>query len=249
MANDKPPAPPQARAFDTVLQRAEMISPLVRALFLELPGIERFDFTPGQFITLLLPLPELGEESKRSYSIASSPNGTGLIELAVTHVVGGPASTWLHEIPAGTRIPATGPHGFFTMDKPPDADMCFVATGTGVTPIRPMLHRVFEVGTTRQMTLFFGCRFENDILYRAEFEGLAAKHANFRFVPTLSRAPDSWKGARGYVQTHLQSEFIDQRRTDVDVYVCGLSRMVEDVRARLKGAGWVRQKIHQELYD
>jgi NAD(P)H-flavin reductase len=54
-----------------------------------------------------------------------------------------------------------------------------------------------------QFWLLFGARRESDIYYREEFEQLAAKHANFHFLPTLSRAEAEWKGLRGYVQEHL----------------------------------------------
>jgi CDP-4-dehydro-6-deoxyglucose reductase len=239
----------EARPYLATLVQAERLSPSVRSLHFALADCERFDFVPGQFVSLVVPLPELGQDNARSYSLASYPDGSNRIEIAVTHVQGGPGSTWLHELEPGAQVDLSGPYGFFTLEQPPPAPMCFVATGTGITPIRPMLRRVFESGTEHDVTLVFGIRHEEDILYRAEFEDLAKRHAHFRFLPTLTWPPPAWSGATGRVQGHVDRLLIDARRLDADVYICGLRRMVDDVRARLKAAGWDRKKLHQERYD
>lgn len=238
-----------ARPFVAMLERVREIAPTVKSFHFRLDGLDVFDFIPGQFVTLLFPLPELGAENKRSYSIASYPDGQPRIELAVTRVDTGVASKWLHDREPGAAIPGSGPYGFFVLDQPPNADLCFVATGTGITPIRPMLRRVFEIGTPHSVTLLFGCRHPGDILYRAEFEALAQQHPNFHFVPTLSQPDSAWSGRTGYVQTHIERDFIASTRTDTQFFVCGLKKMVEDVRGKLRAAGWDRKAIHRELYD
>jgi CDP-4-dehydro-6-deoxyglucose reductase len=235
--------------YTAVVTGAELLSPEVRSVTFSLRDTARFDFTPGQFVSLAVPLPELGADRLRSYSIASPPDGGASLEIAVARVAGGHASRWLHEVRPGAEVRLTGPYGFFTLESPPAAPLCFVATGTGVTPIRPMLRRVFEIGTPHDVTLIFGCRFEADVIWRAEFEALAARHDNFRFLPTLSSPGPSWAGSAGYVQQLLQRTVIDPRRAETEVYVCGLKRMVGEVVDRLKGAGWPRGKIHQERYD
>lgn len=236
-------------AFEAVLTRVEVLSPQVKAFHLRLEGLESFHFVPGQFITLKFPLPELGEENKRSYSIASFAQGQPRIELAVTRVDTGSVSKWLHSCVLGTRLPGSGPYGVFTLEAPPEASSCFVATGTGITPIRPMLHRVFDMGTTHPVTLVFGCRHVEDILYREEFEAMAREHKNFQFIPTLSQPNGTWTGSRGYVQELVESLFVSGRHTDTEFFVCGLTKMVEDIRLRLKHGGWDRKKVHRELYD
>ena len=235
-----------ARPFLATVHSAEAMSPPVRLVRLEVEG-EPLDFTPGQFLSLNVPLPELGDDNARSYSLASSP-GDRLLEIAVTLVRGGPASTWLHAVEPGARVHGSGPYGFFTLAESPGA-ACFVATGTGVAPIRPMLRRLLLAGADRAVDLIFGVRHEHDILWRSEFEALATGHPGFRFFPTLTQPPAGWTGDAGRVQALVDRLLVEPRRTDVDVYVCGLRRMVDDVRDRLKAAGWDRKKIHQERYD
>src|SRR5260370_27551381 len=98
------------------------------------------------------------------------------------------------------------------------------------------------------MTLLFGVRYESTILYRAEFEEMAAKFPQFRFWPTLSRPEAAWTGRSGHVQAHL-TEAIGARADAVDVYLCGLKLMVDDVRSILKGMGLDRKHIFYEKYD
>jgi len=82
----------------------------------------------------------------------------------------------------------------------------------------------------------------------AKAEALAARHARFRYLPTLSRASEAWTGRRGYVQTHLPA--LRHELGDAHLYVCGLSKMIDDVRAVLKtDLGVDRRFIHTERYD
>ncbi len=111
-------------------------------------------------------------------------------------------------------------------------------------PWRPTTYRIPD---SKQLTLLFGVRHQHTIYYRDDFEALAGQYPNFRFWPTLSRAESSWTGRTGHVQTHLLEAIGDRR--DLDVYICGLKAMVDDVRAILKGLGFDRKQIIFEKYD
>ena len=149
----------------------------------------------------------------------------------------------------GSQITFQGPFGDFIL-RPPLRDTVFIATGTGIAPFRSMLHWLLAESDRhqgRQFWLLFGARHEQDIYYREEFEQLAAKHDNFHFLPTLSRAEDKWKGLRGYVQQHL-GEIVGMRG-DMHAYICGLDKMVKANRELLKSLGWDRTSIRYEKYD
>ncbi len=235
---------------DLVLDSAEKLSPGVRSLTFRTADGAPFSWTAGQWITLYLTGPNDGETLDRSYSIATAPDPSApdRFEIAVTLVEGGPMSTALHAMAPGERMAMQGPFGFFTLDHaPPDAPMVFVGTGTGVTPLRAILQDELRRRRTRPLTLLFGCRTKADILYREELEALASAHSCFDYHVTLSRPEEGWSGRRGYVQTHLEDFCADAR---AHVYVCGLSRMVKEVRATLKESlGYDRKRIHTERYD
>jgi NAD(P)H-flavin reductase len=139
-----------------------------------------------------------------------------------------------------------GPFGTFLFRDPP-SDSLLIATGTGIAPFRAMLQARLASNPSQQITLLFGVRHEEGLLYRAEFEALARQHSNFRFWPTLTRPTPDWKGRTGRVQQHL-NEAIGPRR-DIDVYICGLHQMVDEVRAQLRSMGFDRKKMIYEKYD
>src|SRR5262245_23857086 len=108
------PAPP---TFDLRLTQSRKLSPSVRELRFERADGTSFEFQAGQWVSLVLPLPE--GEGRRAYSIASRPDGSSGLSIAVTRVEGGPGSTFLHELGEGAVIRAIGPQGFFTRPRAP----------------------------------------------------------------------------------------------------------------------------------
>jgi CDP-4-dehydro-6-deoxyglucose reductase len=138
------------------------------------------------------------------------------------------------------------PLGHFT-PRQPFRDSVFIATGTGVVPVRAMLQAEPVRSAGASVTLLFGARLEESILFRDEFEALAGAWSAFRFWPTLTRPGAGWTGRAGRVQQHLDEAL--GGRLDLDVYVCGLKAMVNDVRENLKSRGFSRPQIVYEKYD
>jgi len=249
------PAPSLRKLYEARLVRAFPLVPdaTTKHFEFELPGGDRFAFRAGQFISMHLPAAAgragNGSDDVRAYSIASAPRPAGF-DLCLNRVAGGRFSNYLCDLPPGGSIRFEGPFGFFTLPERLHRDLVFVATGTGIAPVRGLLQELFAPGrvTDREVWLIFGVRYPETILYRGEFEQLAAGHVNFHFWPTLSRAPESWTGCRGHVQPHVEALCRD-RVGQLDIYICGLKLMVDDVRARLKAFGFDRKQIHYEKYD
>jgi CDP-4-dehydro-6-deoxyglucose reductase len=245
-----------AEPFQSRLVAARSLSPSVRELVFERVDHRPFQFDPGQWVNLVLPLP--GGEIKRAYSIASAPvPGSPRFEVAVTRVTGGPGSQYLHSIEEGTELRAIGPQGLFLRSGSEDAPSLFVGTGTGVTPLRSMMMAAVASGSKAPLWLLFGARHEEDILYRDEFESWAREHPNVRYEVTLSQGGPSWGGRHGYVQRHV-GELLGELRAASGgegsagprAYVCGLERMVKAVRDMLRGdLGLDRKHVHTERYD
>ncbi|MBX3226313.1 MAG: FAD-dependent oxidoreductase [Labilithrix sp.] len=237
------PPPP---TFDLRLATSRMLTVNVRELDFERVDGAPFEFQAGQWISLVLPLPD--GEGRRAYSIASPPNGTSRLSLAVTKVEGGPGSTFLHELSPGAIVRAIGPQGFFTRDR--GLPSLFVGTGTGVTPLRSMILDAVAKGDDAPMTLLFGVRTPEDRLYADELDALAASRPSFQVHYSLSRAGDDWTGRRGYVQTHVEELYRALGAPNAHVWICGLERMVGAVRDLLrKQMGVERKQVHTERYD
>jgi CDP-4-dehydro-6-deoxyglucose reductase len=225
------------------LVESREIAPEVRHFVFEAPGVKQLHFKPGQFVSFNEMLG--GKKITRAYSIASLPEGNHF-ELCLNLVHEGIFSPHLFAMKPGDSLEMTDPLGFFVV-RNPAKDAVFVATGTGIAPVRSMAPDYLSHPQARQLTLIFGVRHERTIYYRDDFETLAQQHSNFRFLPTLSRPESSWTGRTGHVQIHLL-EVIGDRR-DLDVYICGLKAMVDDVRAILKSLGFDRKQIIFEKYD
>ena len=76
---------------------------------------------------------------------------------------------------------------------------------------------------------------------------LERRYRNFQFWPTFTRATPAWTGRTRRVQAHLEEALAG--RTDIDVYLCGLKEMVDDLRRLLKQKGLDRKQIIYEKYD
>jgi CDP-4-dehydro-6-deoxyglucose reductase, E3 len=219
------------------------IGPAVRHFEFEALGVDRLEYSAGQFTSFIDMID--GQEITRAYSMASAPSGTNRFELCLNRVEPGHLSPRLFEMKPGDRIEMRQPLGMFVLRQPP-RDSIFIGTGTGIAPFRSMLQADLHASSPA-FTLLFGVRYESHLLYRAEFEAMSRQYSHFRFWPTLSRPDATWSGRQGHVQVHLE-EAIGERR-DLDVYLCGLKEMVDDVRAVLKGLGFERKQIFYEKYD
>jgi len=219
------------------------LCPEVRQFVFEAVDTDKFEFTPGQFVSLVQQFD--GLEVTRAYSIASAPSGNRF-ELCLNRVKEGVMSPWLFAMNPGDTVDMQGPLGYFVL-RNPARDSLFVATGTGVAPIRSILQAQVSAPPAANITLLFGTRYPASLLYRAEFETMAALWPGFRFWPTVTRPDAEWKGRTGRIQQHLLEAIGDRR--DIDVYICGLREMVDDVRTILKSAGFDRKQIIVEKYD
>lgn len=193
-----------------LLQKA-CISESAQCYHLEfaIPELESFDLAAGQFLSAVAIDPK-GKTQTRAYSIASAAS-ENRFDLCVNRVENGFFSNYLCDLPEGGTVQVHGPHGHFTL-KEPITDSIFVATGTGIAPMRGFTQWLFpETGEFsgadrsegRHIWLVYGTRRESEIYYRDYFERLALEHSNFHYVTTLSRAEEHWAGKRGYVQEHL----------------------------------------------
>lgn len=219
------------------------IGPEVKHFVFEVPGVERFDFTPGQFVSFSETV--AGRTITRAYSLASAPSGNRF-ELCLNRVREGIFSPYLFDLPPGAEVEMRSPLGYF-IPQEPFRDALFVATGTGIAPFRGFLQSAKVLQSTAAVTLLFGARYEEGLVYRDEFDRLTETRPGFLFLPTLTRPGSYWTGRTGRVQQHLDGALAG--RTALDVYICGLKEMVDEVRQMLKSRGFDRKRILYEKYD
>lgn len=218
----------------------------VRLITLQLREPAEMPFAAGQFVSFTVPKPGLPHGLTRPYSIVSSPYDTAEIELLLNLVPNGPGSTWLFSWQVGDDVQFKGPAGTFVLRDYPDRHLLFVATGTGIAPIRSML--LERLPSRPAVTLIWGVRSDRDLYFQDELASFAARFPGFAYVTTLSQPSDAWTGARGRVQPHVEA-FLAARGGRVDdlaVYVCGGSAMIASVTALIRERGIC--PIHREQY-
>ena len=177
-----------------IVTRIIQATPNTRRYIVALPELSVFDFKPGQFVTLDLPIHEQKNKRWRSYSIASMPDGTNLIELLIVYVEGGAGTNYFFkEIKEGSELRLRGPQGVFVLPPVLDKDLFLICTGTGVAPFRSMVQFIRKHQIPHQnIYLIFGTRTQADLLYRDELSELEKELPGFQFIPTLSR--EEWGG-------------------------------------------------------
>jgi ferredoxin-NADP reductase len=244
--------------------RMEDETPTTRRFWIRVDELERFDFQPGQFVTLDLPIHEKPNKRWRSYSIASWPDDSNVFELVIVLLEGGAGTTWLFEqVQIGTQLTLRGPQGVFTLPDPIDRDLFLICTGTGIAPFRSMAHHLVTNNIPHQnIYLIFGCRTFGDALYAPELKELAGNVSSFRYITTYSREEianqDQWN-RKGYVhqayeeicRENMSRSVEDPEQTIVKpayFYLCGWRNMIDEAKQRILDLGYDKKSIHLELY-
>lgn len=222
-------------------------TPNTRRFMMEVPGSSSFDFEPGQFVTLDLPIHEAPAKRRRSYSIASWPDGSNRFELVIVLLADGLGTEYLfNEVKEGSELVFRGAMGKFRLPPVLDKDLFLICTGTGIAPFRSMAHHIRNKNIPhKNVHLLFGTRKKEDLLYYDELKQLETELPGFFYRPALSR--EAWEGAQhGYVHS-LYEECCTQKQPAY-FYLCGWKNMVNEAKERIVAMGYDRKSIHQELY-
>lgn len=234
--------------YDAEIIDIKQETPAVKRFIFRVPHMEKFHFKPGQFVMLNLPIDS--KISYRSYSIASAPSDDNTFELIIVLNPPGQGTPYMWDnYRVGTIVPVAGPIGKFTLPEHIEHDLCFIATGTGIAPLRSMLLHVLNNHIPhKNMYMIFGNRKAEDILYKQEMEALEKQFPEFRFIPVLSREnAETWQGRHGYVHEVYEEIFSDHR--PAHFYLCGWSAMLKEARERISKMGYGKEHIKFELYD
>jgi ferredoxin--NADP+ reductase len=233
-------------------------------------------FIPGQFATVALA--KLGPDGRpeyrgdhlklvrRAYSIASSADERGYLELLLTHVKEGRLTPRLFALDVGDRLCLTPKiSGKFTLEEiERDKDLVMIATGTGLAPYMSMLRTHSARGDRpwRRFILLHSVRYREELAYQAEIEALARMDGSICYLPTVTREADDspWEGLRGRVQNLLEADrFAELTGTALSpdncrIFLCGNPQMIMAVEPELRHLGFTAEgerqtrTLHYERY-
>ncbi|WP_462220691.1 ferredoxin--NADP reductase, partial [Ferruginibacter sp.] len=223
-----------------------------RRFWLQVPELESFDYKPGQFVTLDLPIHEKTNKRWRSYSISSWPDSSNVFELVIVYMEDGAGTSYLFDkIEVGSEITFRGPVGVFTLPEVLDTDYYLICTGTGIAPFRSMLHHIALHNLPhKNVYLIFGTRTKENLLYYEELKNLTANNSGLYYIPVLSR--ENWEGEKGYVHKVYKDLIAAKKQGDAlppaHFYLCGWKNMIDEAKKTITELGYDRKAIHQELY-
>jgi NAD(P)H-flavin reductase len=206
----------------------------VRQIDVALMDPPEIHFVAGQFVSFEMDRPGFPTPATRPYSIASPPHHADRFELVLNRVPEGPGSTYLFGLREGSPTTFKGPAGTFTLHEN-TRDMLFVATGTGIAPIRSMLWSLASRASPRRIRLFWGLRSERDLYYVDELTVLRRQLPNLSVTITLSQPTGNWGGSAGRV-TALVTDALTTV-ANLEVYLCGNGGMIRDVRNTVREKG------------
>ena len=238
--------PPSAPARKTHLASVARIvdhAHDTRSLFLALDGGKHLRFVPGQFISIAIPLSD--ETRSRPYTIASEPESHEPFEICFNRVPNGRGVGWLFERKVGDTVEFMGPFGTFAMDRAPEAELGFIAEGTAIAPIRPMLRRALKSSPAPRMHLMYAAADREHILYRGELDDLARIASNFTYETII--APPAAIFDRLAQSAEARWVHGDANRNR-HFYICGVGPGVIRLRDLMRGAGYERRAVHYEQW-
>jgi ferredoxin-NADP reductase len=201
----------------------------------------------GQHVDIRLTA-EDGYQAQRSYSIASTPDGTR-VELTVERLEDGEVSPYLTgELRAGDRIELRGPvGGYFVWEPAHGGPLLLVGGGSGVVPLMAMIRARDAAGSDADTRLLLSSRGWDDVIYRDELEQRGG--GGLTVVHTLTRSqPPGWTGYARRVDAEMLADVGPGPAERPRVYVCGPTPFVEAVAEGLVQLGHDPQAIKTERF-
>jgi CDP-4-dehydro-6-deoxyglucose reductase len=216
------------------------LAPDVLRVLLRLPPTADFAFTPGQYIDVIGP-----NNVRRSYSLANASCVDKLLELHIRAVEGGAMSQyWFDQAKPNDLLRLNGPLGTFFLRNTADLDLIFLATGTGIAPVKAMLESMALIPNEQKpksvTVLWGGCNSKDFYM------DLADLTRNYTYIPVQSRPEADWSGAKGHVQDVLLG--FNAELENAVVYACGSKAMINSAKLKLINAGLPVNRFYSDAF-
>lgn len=225
------------REYTARVTETKYLSPKI--IFLRVEPQTPVPFVAGQYASFLI------EHHRRPLSFANIPTDAS-IEFIVDISPQGVCSQYVMHCQVGDTIRFLAPYGRFTLKTGDTRPHLFIATGSGIAPIRGHIQQLLHDQTTIPFTLLFGNRHEEYMILHDELTALAQAHPHFTYIPILSEPSPTWQGYKGLV-TQATLDLIPSL-ADYSIYICGSPAMVQDMTAVLRNQGLPLEYVYREHF-
>jgi ferredoxin-NADP reductase/MOSC domain-containing protein YiiM len=206
---------------------------------------------PGQYVVLRLRPSASGPPLFRSYSLSGLPS-TERYRISVKIEPNGLAGTYLREqVRVGDALDVSSPRGSFILQSA-ERPVVLLSAGIGATPVLAMLQALAAARSTRQVLWLHAARDGQHHPFATEVLGLISELPNGRSYVCYSRPGSSDKMGENFdASGHLSRSVFDQIRVprDADVYLCGPTRFMTEMKVALTTLGVPPEKIHFEIFN
>ena len=244
-------------AAPATILKAATVSLKVLDVISETPNVRTFrldnsrtslpqDF-PGKFVQVHIPHDE--GELWRSFTISSSPTNPKHVELTIKLNPDGIATRHLFDkIEPGTSLRIKGALGGFCFDPDRHSEpLVLISAGSGITPMMAISRFLKDTGRTNPCTMLYGARTQADIIFHDECRKLAAEHAGFQYVVSLTQPDSSWTGEVGRIDFERVKRFVPNL-VACRYFLCGPNEFMDELRAALIDAGVPEERVHTEQF-
>ena len=176
-------------------------------------------FRAGQYISVKL---NVGNAvTARPYSLAASPKDAlaGRYEITVKKAPDGFVSDYiLNNWQVGTKVTVSGPEGPFSYEEMRDEKQVVgLAGGSGITPFMSMMRAIRDGIEDFDLTLLYGSKTREDILYKDEIEAICKDTDKVKVVYILSdEKADGFEN--GFIGADLIKKYAPEKYS---LYICG----------------------------
>jgi ferredoxin-NADP reductase len=135
------------------------------------------------------------------------------------------------------------------LEQAPQAESVFIADGTGIAAIRPMLQRALNSDPQFPIQLLYAARKEEDLLYREDIEKWGKGSPIFTWNYLVSDPAENWAGLQGSLLEQVEHRYVqqDENRTR-NFYICGIGQLVLQLRDLLRKASYERRAVKYEKW-
>nr|WP_110814219.1 hybrid-cluster NAD(P)-dependent oxidoreductase [Pseudoroseicyclus aestuarii] len=213
------------------------------------PSGALFDFNPGQFVTIEVPVP--GGPVWRTWTISSSPSRPRALSITAKAQPGSYATRWLLDnLEPGMQLRATAPTGRFTCLDHPAEKYLFISAGSGITPMMSMTTFMFDLGTEPDIVFVNCAQRPSHIIFRERLEHMASRVPGIDLKWVIEQ-PDRyhpWTGYQGRFN-QLMLGLMAPDYLEREVFCCGPEPFITAVREALSGLGFDLEHFHQESFS
>lgn len=217
----------------------DRLAPGIVKVVLKTPPASPMRFLAGQYVDVM------AQGVRRSYSLANAPRADGLLELIVKRYSEGVLSRyWFERAAPNDLLRIEGPFGTFFLREEGPANIVFLATGSGIAPVKALLEELAADparAARHRFSVFWGNRETESFCWDPAELGL-----DVGFHRLLSGPGADWGGKRGYVQDAAIRHGIDPG--DTVVYACGSSAMIASAREAMLSLGLPARRFFSDAF-